>query len=245
MKKYLLLFLLYLLIPCLVFASSLEEKQYRLELDGAQFDLAFKKNTVVMTGDEGFEAVFWYAYDDPLGNIEGILPFYTQNEFLIFATQTLWAWDVTPEPPQPPPPDPDDDPIDLNKVVWLHTNVSKWAVTAKLNAIKIKTETVVVDYDKACVWPGESTDGGEPVNANPWVFVDLDGTWYAATWEWLKVCQTEKFLYTIDGSHIKVPPLNTWHPVSGETYYFMVSGLARDSTRNVLERSNLLKVVWP
>lgn len=242
MKKFILLLLF---IPCLVFAGSLENKQYRLELDGTPFKLDFKENTVVMRGDDGFEVVFWYGYEDPLGNIEGILPFYTQDKFLIFATQTLWAWDVTPEPPQPPPPNPEDDLIDLNKVKWLHTDVSDWAVTAKLNAIKIKTETIVVDYDKACVWPGVVIKDGVEANANPWIFINLDGTWYGATWEWLKTCQTEKFLYAVDGSHIKMPPLDTWHPVSGETYYFMVSGLARDSTRNVLERSNLLKVVWP
>jgi hypothetical protein len=61
----------------------------------------------------------------------------------------------------------------------------------------------------------------------------------------MKVCQTVKNLIAVDGSHIKKPPLDTWHPESGETYYFMVSGLARMSERNVLERSNLLKVVWP
>ena len=48
------------------------------------------------------------------------------------------------------------------------------------------------------------------------------------------------------GDHIKKNPLKNWLPVSRETYYFMVSGLARDpNITNVQERSNPVKVVWP
>ena len=44
------------------------------------------------------------------------------------------------------------------------------------------------------------------------------------------------------------PPLGpmNWKPTSGETLYFMVSGLARFSNiKNVSERSNIVKVIWP
>jgi hypothetical protein len=243
MKKNIILCLLMLtLIPSL-HAASLESKQYLLDLNGTEFNLAFEKDVVVMTDGADFKASFNYYYAEPLGNIEGILPFYTWAEYLVFVTSAVAAIDNTPKPPPPPPPA--DDPIDLSKVTWLHTNVSKWAVTADLKSVKIGSTTITLDYDKACVWPGQTVNDGPEVNANPWIFINLSGTWYGATWEWLKTCQTVKNLYAVDGSHIKMPPLDTWHPVSGEVYYFMVSGLARQTQRNVEERSNLVKVVWP
>jgi hypothetical protein len=223
-------------------ASDIVGKTYYIFIDKTIYWLNFYADDVVLTVD-GIDTVFPYFYEEPLGEL-ALIPFYIIDDTLHLVTDeiTLQQLIIKPEPePEPEP----NDPIDLNKVKWLHTDVSDWAVTAKLNAIKIGSSTITVDYDKACVWPGESADGGEPVNANPWVFVNLDGTWYGATWEWMKVCQTVKNLYAVDGSHIKVPPLDTWHPVSGETYYFMVSGLARSTQRNVLERSNLLKVIWP
>ena len=45
--------------------------------------------------------------------------------------------------------------------------------------------------------------------------------------------------------HIKRSPLNNFTPQSGVRYGFMVSGLARDSTRNVEERSNVVFITWP
>ena len=65
-------------------------------------------------------------------------------------------------------------------------------------------------------------------------FRQRDGVWYAATWEWLRPGQTSKPTSVVNGAHIKKSPLQDFRPVSGETYGFMVSGLARDnSTRNV------------
>lgn len=236
MKKTILLLLCLLIIPIMASGSGLDGKTYLLPWYGVEFTMCFSENTVLMSNTE-VSFTLTYYFVDPFGSIDG-LPFHLWGNSMVFYTPIGTATDITPKPPEP---EPTEDPIDLNKVIWLHTDVSGWAVTATLRAIKIGETTVTVDYDKACVWP----DGGDGVNANPWVFVKLDGTWYAATWEWMKVCQTVKNLIAIDGSHIKVPPLDTWHPESGETYYFMVSGLARMTERNVLERSNLLKVVWP
>ena len=99
-------------------------------------------------------------------------------------------------------------------------------------------------YSKSTVWP--AVNG---VNANPWVIVKwTDGRWYAATFEWLRFGQTSKPVGVLDGSrgdHIKKPPLSGWRPHSGERFGIMVSGLARDGTRNVLERSNVVMVTWP
>ncbi|MDD5705135.1 MAG: hypothetical protein PHR35_04360 [Kiritimatiellae bacterium] len=132
-------------------------------------------------------------------------------------------------------------PINLGSVRWLHHNVSGWAQTANLSSVRISGGSITLNYNKARVWPEV---GG--VNANPWIFVNLDGTWYAATWEWLRFGQTTKAVTSVRGDHIKKAPLNNFTPVSGETYGFMVSGLARDkSTRNVSERSNIVMVRWP
>ncbi|MGD9975954.1 MAG: hypothetical protein AB7S77_23090 [Desulfatirhabdiaceae bacterium] len=135
-------------------------------------------------------------------------------------------------------------PEDFEGVVWLHANVSGWAQTSKLPSVKFTSTTITLDYDKTNVWPGVYIDG-VLLNANPWIFVRLDGIWYAGTWEWLRPGQITKDINSVNGDHIKVPPLDEGAPVSGVSYGFMVSGLARTSERNVLERTNVVMAVWP
>lgn len=103
---------------------------------------------------------------------------------------------------------------------------------------------ICLNYDKTNVWPGVQ-HVGHNVNANPWIFIWQDNQWYAATWEWMKVGQTCKNKSAVAGDHIKQNPLWDFQPVSGTTYYFMVSGLARDAVTNVSERTNVVEVVWP
>lgn len=127
-------------------------------------------------------------------------------------------------------------------VKWLHFDVSAWPVTATMTAA-ISGGKIVCNYDKAKVWP--ESDG---VNANPWVFANVGGQWYAATYEWYRFGQISKPVGVLDGSmgdHIKRSPLSDWHPKSGERIGLMVSGLARDSKRNAKERSNIVMVTWP
>ena len=87
------------------------------------------------------------------------------------------------------------------------------------------------------------------VNANPWIFIPHNGQWYAGTWEWMGTGQTCKGKHAVAADHIKQPPFSPdsgWVPTPGETYYFMISGLARfPNISNVSERSNIVKVVWP
>jgi hypothetical protein len=135
------------------------------------------------------------------------------------------------------------DGLDLGSVVWLDQDVSGWPATASMSA-SVGGGAVNVPYDKANVWPG-ITAGGAAVNANVWIFVNQGGTWYGATWEWLRVGQTSKSVASVSGSHIKKSPLENFHPVSGETYGFMVSGLVRLSASNIKERSNVSMVTWP
>jgi len=135
-------------------------------------------------------------------------------------------------------------PADFSGVTWLHKNVSGWSQTANMASVTFNGGQICLNYDKANVWPGVQ-HVGHNVNANPWVFIWQDNKWYAATWEWMKVGQTCKNKSAVAGDHIKKNPLWDFQPVSGTTYYFMVSGLARDAVTNVSERSNVVEVVWP
>jgi len=124
-------------------------------------------------------------------------------------------------------------------IKWLHTDVSSWPVTASLSASV--GGTINMPYSKARVWP--AVDG---VNANPWVIAKVNGQWYAGTFEWLRHGQTAKPMSVLSGGgHIKVAPMSSWRPRSGERIGLMVSGLARTTMRNVKERSNVVMVTWP
>ncbi len=146
-----------------------------------------------------------------------------------------------PEPSDEPPP------LDLNDVSWLHTDVSGWAETGTLASVSFSSSEICLDYDKADTWPIYDYSGTDVVG-NPWVFIYQDGQWYGATWEWLRPGQTCKNIHSVAGDHIKQSPFSEdsgWVPTSGDTYYFMVSGLARSSFRNVEERTNVVKATWP
>ena len=160
--------------------------------------------------------------------------------------------DPTPTDPTPTDPTPTDPPTDgtttnglwpseiTGTVKFLHTDVSSWPVTASLHA-SVGGGTINMPYSKSRVWP--AVDG---VNANPWVIVNVNGQWYAGTFEWLRHGQTAKPMSVLSGGgHIKVAPLSSWRPRSGERIGLMVSGLARTSMRNVKERSNVVMVTWP
>jgi hypothetical protein len=135
----------------------------------------------------------------------------------------------------------DGDEIDLSDVKFLHTNVSKWEVTSRVTRVRIDDPPICIEHTKAGKW--RDVGGAE---GNPWVIAKIDGQWYAATYEWLRPGQTCKNIHADSlGPHTKKSPLEDWRPRSGEMVGFMVSGLARDSTRSVEERSNVVLVRWP
>lgn len=144
----------------------------------------------------------------------------------------------------PAPSGKDQVPSDLAGVHWLHTDVSGWKETGNLRSVSVSGGTITLDYDKARSWPGVSVSGAR-VNANPWIFVYRDGRWYAGTFEWLRTGQVSKPVSTVAGDHIKKSPLGSFRPKSGTVYGFMVSGLARNKTRNVKERTNVVMYRWP
>ena len=139
-------------------------------------------------------------------------------------------------------------PEEINTPIkWLNPvgDITGWAETATLNA-HVGGGSISMPYDKSRVWPAR--DG---VNANPWAIVNINGQWYAATFEYFKFGQMSKPMSVLSqtggkGDHFKVSPLSSWRPRSGERFGLMVSGLARGTNlRNVKERSNISMVTWP
>jgi hypothetical protein len=141
-----------------------------------------------------------------------------------------------------------EDQINLSQVVWLHHNVSSWPQTSTVTSTTVGAPPICVNHTKAGQWPKVSIFNGVVIEANVWVFGNIGGTWYAATWEWLRPGDTCK---PLDGSDFRThvngaSPLSSWTPKSGEKVGLMVSTPARfgpDGPKN--ERSNVVVVTWP
>ena len=139
--------------------------------------------------------------------------------------------------------------FDLASVTWLDTNVSGWAQTSVLSSVTISGSNISFPFDKTNVWASYYLSGDNVyVNANPWIFIPQDGTWYAATFEWFRPGTYTKPTYVVDGDHIKqfsVIP-EDWSPTSGVEYGFMVSSIARGgASSGVQERTNIVMFTWP
>ena len=149
------------------------------------------------------------------------------------------------------------DEIDVSEVTWLHTNVGGWPAASTVTDVRIRDVPaggICIEHTKAGVWPGTRTQGGSNLAGNPWVFGNVNGRWYAATYEWLRPGQICKLTVAGGhgrpsrelGPHIKRPPLDNWVPRSGEMVGFMVSTPARFGPEGpVRERSNIVLVRWP
>ena len=139
--------------------------------------------------------------------------------------------------------------INASSLTYLHANVANWAVTSTTTSVSVTKDQICIHHTKAGQW---QDIGG--VEGNPWIVANIGGIWYAGTYEWLRpgqVCKSiavpQEFPDTAHsiGPHVKRSPLSSWVPKPGETVYFFVSTLARDSKRNGDQRSNLVKVIWP
>jgi hypothetical protein len=65
-------------------------------------------------------------------------------------------------------------------------------------------------------------------NANAWLVVNVGGTWYAGTWEFMRKGQTTKSSYAMVGpNHLRYPPLSNFQPRNGEIYGFFMAGITR------------------
>jgi hypothetical protein len=141
-----------------------------------------------------------------------------------------------------PPDQPDDPtlPFKLSDVKWLHTNVSSWAETSIITSVHVSSQ-ICIEHTKAGKWP--VLDG---VEGNPWVFAQVNGRWYAATYEWLRPGQICKFVDANSlGPNTGEEPLSSWRPRKGELVGFMVSTHARFGKQTIAERSNIVVIPWP
>ena len=164
----------------------------------------------------------------------------------------------TPAPAPPPPPAGGGGgggvvgqpglPFSLSDVEWLHTDVSGWSVTSQISDITITSNEICIYHTKSGRWPTYREDG-VVAEGNPWVFGNVGGRWYAATYEFLRAGQTCKHIERRGewgiGPHTKQQPLESWAPRRGERVGFMVSTPARDSNRTSNERTNIVMVDWP
>lgn len=131
-------------------------------------------------------------------------------------------------------------------LVWLGLDVSSWADTADLT-VAVAGNAVMMDSTKKNVWPVAGKVDKGICNANAWMIFPYNGKTYAATWEWLAKGQSVKKISGKLGTYIKrTPPIpSSYHPKSGEKIGLFVSGLCRDSNRNVFERSEVVWIIWP
>ncbi len=135
--------------------------------------------------------------------------------------------------------------FDINNVVWLHTDVSDWTVTADLKSVDFNGGLICLDYELSNRWP--SIVVRVTVNANPWIITKINGRYYAGTWEYFRPGQQCKSKNVVAGDHVKIAPMNgNWRPQSGQVVGMMVSSLARGGQRtSVAERSNIVWFEWP
>jgi hypothetical protein len=153
--------------------------------------------------------------------------------------------------------DPWDDPdlpFRLRDVVWLHANATEWAQTSTISEVTFhpagtsNVTRICFPHSKAGKWPRSGAGEG-----NVWIVAEVRGTWYAATWDYIRpgqVCKSANgFTWNSRrdgvGAHTQKPPLESWVPRSGERVGFMVSGFARTTQRTTLERSNIFMTEWP
>lgn len=130
-------------------------------------------------------------------------------------------------------------------LIWLGLDVSGWKKTANC-VCNIAGKAVSLDSDMKNVWPVAGKVDRGVCNANAWIIFPYKGKTYAATWEWMAKGQSIKKLTDKLGTYIKKSPTipSSYHPSEGEKIGLFVSGLCRDASRNVSERSNICWITW-
>ena len=139
------------------------------------------------------------------------------------------------------------DALNLGQVSWLHQDVSAWPVTSTVTNVAITHDSVCVDHTKAGQLP-TSVFGDILVEGNVWIFAQIGGRWYGATWDWLRPGQTCKSITAEEfgRDQIRISPMDaSWVPRAGDTIGLMVSTRARDGVSAGQERTNVVLVTWP
>jgi hypothetical protein len=137
------------------------------------------------------------------------------------------------------------DQIDPRAVTYLHRSIADWPITSSLSRVDL-SNGICFPHTKAGQWPQSAL--GEPgqeiqIEGNPWVFAQIGGRWYGATWDWLRPGQTCKGERVEDlGAHqIRIPPMDgNWIPNQATQLCWAVSTRARDGVLAGQERSNIV-----
>ncbi|MBI4049336.1 MAG: hypothetical protein HY395_00765 [Candidatus Doudnabacteria bacterium] len=134
--------------------------------------------------------------------------------------------------------------INESDIIWIDRDVGGWAQTANLGvSLNLAGGQITLDSSKKNEWPAIRPDEDE-VNANAWILVWRQGKWYAGTWEYMRPGQDTKSTQNLQNLGALKGELSNFIAQPGETYGFMVSGLARNDLSNVEERSNIVMVLW-
>ena len=166
-------------------------------------------------------------------------------------TESFRTPPLSPAPSPAPSPGPAaGDELDLSKVTFLHANVSGWAVTSTVLSVSISSTQVCVNHTKTGQWPTSEPFGpGVPIEGNPWIFAFINGQWYGATWDWLRVGQVCKSVTAEEfgRDQIRIYPMDrSWVPKKGDQIGCMMSTRARDRAGSAgTERSNVVLTTWP
>lgn len=151
-----------------------------------------------------------------------------------------------PEPtPDEPEPKPSLDELDPNLIEWDEPagNVGAWPITVLLGECSISKRAVSIPHPELS-WPEvKDTGWSKPARGNAWVIAKVDGSWRAATIEWLWN-QQEVDCPKFDGNDDLHGPLANWRPAINEKLYVMISAFARSGAKTVKERSNIVGVIW-
>lgn len=153
-----------------------------------------------------------------------------------------------PTDPNPPPKSGGADQLDPRQVTWLHRDVSSWPITSTVTDVTITRSEMCVDHSGAGRFP-TSQFGTIQVEGNVWIFAQINGRWYGATYDWLRPGQVCKGVTgdELGRDQIRIAPMDaSWPgPRSGDTVGFMVSARARDDVSAGAERTNIVLVRWP
>lgn len=131
----------------------------------------------------------------------------------------------------------------LSEITLLHApDVFDWPATSQVTDAST-TGDICVFHTMAGKWPTFQDEPEFPVGeGNPWVIAEVNGRWFAATYEWLRVGQQCKGVTQDNwGPHTKKAPLDSWRPQRGELIGLFMSTRARDRGRTSNERTD---VVW-
>jgi hypothetical protein len=130
---------------------------------------------------------------------------------------------------------------------WDDRNVSRWPITAAITGARITSDGVrVAAITGTSHWPVRADGGVKPTVGNWWLAAKCsDGKVHAATIEWYGRGSLAVVGKKWDGADDIHGVLGTYRPKKGDVVGVFVSGCARGADLTILERSAIVRCVWP